>query len=904
MPGWITNPNDPASKYIDELRVGYDKQELQPSIDITPEMRESVLQGQPQFQKQLRKPGQLLTELKEIYDSGDYANKAEFIRGLKELGYDSRTVKRASVMFGEISTTPEPKKLKTKLESLIEEKDALGNEPPLGEAPIQQEKVISKAPSKVSAFDDHLEYFSTRQLEKGSEIRVIQKKIQVINGKRLSGVITAQEANNQVRDLRKELMSAAHKEGVAVRMTPSGKVMVSVRKSGAYVPESFNAYGDFKDVEPNFGGTKDITRYIQEIDGSLTVAQKAKIEGQAGPVEQNVLWATRDISTHKLKWQQEKMARLVSILKGVKPNSETDKMITDILRVIESGDDLATVLNKSKEITKDESIASIAKDMRQFYDDMIDEQNLAREMRNQDAIPFRRNYSPETLRDATIWERVFNRNKTPDQIIIEKVLPDYIRPNKPFNPRELANEHNIPYEEQVKSAIELAQLYLVTASKDIFNTSIIENNKAFIKQLEALDLKNAANYLSMWTAEAFAGITMPSEKAIPKKTESFMRGFNQVRNMAVFPFNFAWSMITQPSSFAFTAMRYKSKNVAKGMMDWLDPEIRKQASEDYYSFIVKTVKQGRISRQDAENLIGDQVKLYNTPMDMIHDFGTLVLDQMERLLTGISIRAAYHEGKSRGLEGEALRQFASDGGSKTQSMYNDEDKPRLLRSLAVKTAAPFQTFTFEVTNTLKEWAGKTGTPPSTQKERIMWVVRFIVVATVFQTLAKFWNKDVWDWKRPPLPFAEFWLNPIIDKLTGGYTGGTRNLPSPVSVAVNISKGVNDYLVTGDTRKIRQEVIKYGPGFFNLPGGVAMARAVDAIIAYADGGVRDRRGKIIIPINTPQDLMTAIFAGVWATEGGQEYLDKRKSKETPIETFIKRLSGETSSGSGTISRKTI
>jgi len=739
---------------------------------------------------------------------------------------------------------------------------------------------------KSKAFLEHLDYFGDRILPEDSKIRTLKKRIQRINGLRLSGKITTQEANRRARGIHRELIQTAQAEGVSIRTTRGGKSFVSVRKSGVYVPEEFSKYDKFKDVKPTFGGGNDLTRFIQEIDGSLTVKQKAKMKGQAGQVEQNILWPSRDISIQKMKWLSEKQAELKILLAGIKPSSKKDIAVTDVLRVISSGDNIETALTKSQ--TKDRGIAAKAVRLRDFYDTMLDEQNVAREMRNQPLIPFRRDYSPEMLRDATIWERVFNRKKDPNEIIKDKTLPDYIRPNKPFNPRELANEHGIPYEEQVKSAVDLASKYMVTASKDIFNTSIIENNKAFIQQMEALELNNAAQALGQWTAETYAGLENPMDKAIPKKMKSYMRKFNQIRNMAVFPFNYAWSLVTQPSSFAFTAMRYKPTNVLKGMYDWAQPEIRRQAAEDYYSFIVKTTKEGRLSRQDAENLIGGDVRIYESPVDMLHDVSTLLLDQIERLLTGISIRAAYHEGKSRGLKGAALRQFASDGGAKTQSMYNDEDKPRILKSLGVKTAAPFQTFAFEVKNTIREVAGKTGTPPSTQMERIMWGIRFTAAASVFQAFAKWWlGKEVWNWRRPPLPFAEFWLNPIIDKLSGTYSSGTRNLPSPVSTATRVSKGINDYLVTGDTRKFRNEFIKYAPGFFNIPGGVQISRLVDATIAYSEGGIYDRKGRLMFPIETDDDLIKAVIGGVWATKGGQEWLKKRKPKKSPIEIFIER-----------------
>lgn len=56
IPGWIVNPNEPASKYIDKLRGDIPEETSQPSIDITQEMKQSVMQGQPLFQGDRKDP--------------------------------------------------------------------------------------------------------------------------------------------------------------------------------------------------------------------------------------------------------------------------------------------------------------------------------------------------------------------------------------------------------------------------------------------------------------------------------------------------------------------------------------------------------------------------------------------------------------------------------------------------------------------------------------------------------------------------------------------------------------------------------------------------------------------------------------------------------------------------------
>jgi len=736
------------------------------------------------------------------------------------------------------------------------------------------------------AFNKHIDYFQTRQLPETSQIRKIQKQMQIVNGQRLAGTITAKEANQKIQQLKKSLFDTAYEEGVALRMTKGGKISVAVRKAGTYVPVEFAEYTKYKDISPVFGGGQDITRAVQQMDGSLSVKEKIREKGQAGQLEQNVLWPTREMSLQKLDWLKEKTAKLRSIL-NIKKGSEKDRKINLVLEKIASQDrDVPIEKTLSDKIllsmaSQEEIKQAIA--LREFYDNLIDEQNIARRIRGQEEIPYRRKYSPHILRDATIWERLMMKGKKAEDVFGSKAdLPDYIRPNKPFNPREMAREGGIPYEQRITSARELAEIYLVTATKDIFNTSIIQNNKAFIQQLEAMGFKKSANYLADWTSEAYAGITPRLDRVIglPAKAKKSALWFNRLRNMAVFPLNFAWNFVTQPSSLALTIGRYGAKNTFQGFVDWLDPSIREQMAKDYYSYVVKAAKEGKITKQDAQNLIGSDVKLKLTTGEIIENIGGFMTNQIEKILTGTSIRAAYIQGKNKGLTGEALKNYASDGGAKTQSMYNDEDKPAILRNLTVKTAAPFQTFAYEVANTFREWAGRTGTPPDSKLHTLWTVARFLAAATVFSMIAKkLANKEVWSWKRPPIPFAEFWLTPIIRIFSKEYIGGSSSgLTSPAETAQRVAKGIDDVLEKGNWRKLRNELLKYGPGMLGIPGGVQISRTVDAIIAYSQGGIKDRSGRMLFEMKDPQDLAKALFSGVWSTEGGQEYIEKHQGKK--------------------------
>ena len=750
-------------------------------------------------------------------------------------------------------------------------------------AKISEPEVLQDSP----AFRKHSEFLQGIQLPAESNIRKIQKQMRVVNGKRLSGKITAKEANKEIASLKKQLRATAKKEGIAIRATKSGKVSVALRKAGTFVPIEFSEWKSFKDVKQFFGGGTDITRLIQQMDGSLTAAQRAKIPGQAGPLEKFVLFRTRDISIQKIGYIKEKSILLRSIIGKVKPGSKTDIAINDVLRAI-SNEDLkstATVLAKRSaisNITKDISIVKKAMELRKFYNTILDEQNEVRLMRNQKPIPFRSNYSPEVLRDTTVWERLFLKDTVPQEVQSAPDLPDYVRPNKPFNPRELARTTGIRYNDRVLSAIELAQNYIVTASKDIFNTSIIQNNKAFIQQLETMGFNDTANALADWNAEAFAGTKISFDKnfKLPAKLEKGIRFLNRLRNLAVFPFNFSWNIFTQTSSVSLTVLKYGAINTTKGFIKWLDPKVRKQTSEDYYSFIVKSDKQGRVTKQDAQALIGQNVRIYRSPLDIAEDVGALVTEQIEKILTGASIQAAKISGQQAGLTGEALKNFASDGGGKTQSMYNDEDKPRILKSLLTKTIAPFQTFAFEFINTAREIAGKTGLPPDSKAKALWQIIRFAAVASVFATSAKrLANREIWSWRRPPVPFAEIWLTPIIDKLLGEYQG-SAGLPAPVQVFTKLAQGINDIIETGSWERMRKELTKWGPGVFGVPGGVQISRVVEAMIAYARGGVINRQGEFIFLLDE-SDLPQALLNGIWSTEAGKATIEAKKGGKPQV-----------------------
>jgi hypothetical protein len=134
------------------------------------------------------------------------------------------------------------------------------------------------------------------------------------------------------------------------------------------------------------------------------------------------------------------------------------------------------------------------------------------------------------------------------------------------------------------------------------------------------------------------------------------------------------------------------------------------------------------------------------------------------------------------------------------------------------------------------------------------------------------------WDLIPIPFREFWLTPIVRKLTGEFLPGSSGLPSPVETTTRVAAGINDVLETGNWRKLRNETLRYTPGIVFVPGGVQISRVTDAIITYASGGLTDRRGKVLFEMEDPDDLARAMFTGVWTTKEARALLEKRRGKK--------------------------
>jgi len=422
---------------------------------------------------------------------------------------------------------------------------------------------------------------------------------------------------------------------------------------------------------------------------------------------------------------------------------------------------------------------------------------------------------------------------------------------------------------------------------------IVRSNKAKeIKNIEPLEeggLENAASAIDTWVAEAFAG-TKPrlsrwATEHIPVPLRSGMFKIRRGITRSVFPLNWSWNLFVQTSSAGLTYMRYGNKASIYGLQYFTNPILRQAIRQNVYTSIVKREWGGTLVYQDLSASVARSRKLNTSVIDSVESFANALTSYIEDGLTGHAIAAAYYHGKTTlGLKGRALWEYASEGGAKTQSMYNMADQPGWLRAREVGAVAPFQTFAFEVFNTVREMnlpvvrraVGKTGIYETMSansaagkallSNRLKMLARWTAAMYVTNAVTdKVIGRKVWQ-VSSFLPFYGI----IMGSFSGMSPAQMRLLPQ--SFISDFYKGVRTLLVYGEFRDLRRFVLRY-----NVIGGTQINRTIEGIEAVAKGKVEDVRGRTLFKVETPLEKGTAITLGPYRTSKALERSRKSRSR---------------------------
>jgi hypothetical protein len=538
------------------------------------------------------------------------------------------------------------------------------------------------------------------------------------------------------------------------------------------------------------------------------------------------------------------------------------------------------ILNGEKPKASPE-LYQFAGETRKILDQLREDQNAARAKRKQEPIPFREDYVTWAVRD-TFMNRVLGQRTRPEGILEQAGPPDFIQPNKPFNPRELPRDAGYDRYIKDKRVLKLLSDYVGTASRDIFNTNIIHNNKVYAKFLkESAGRPNAADAIMGWTSEVFAHVPHALDKWANEIAPPITWGIGFQKKLrhnlmrSIFPGNWAWNLITQTNANIMLLPRVGLGNSIKGMAVFTDPRIRAIVDQTY-AHVMKSSQNPEVAA--FKETIAKFKKLDKEPvLDRVGDQMNFLTVSIEKNFTDQAIAAGYFHGKQLGLKGRALLEYAGDTGARVQGMYNLEDLPGMLRSQVVKGTFPLQTFAFEAMNNLREIIGGTGPYKGLNKKvrlgRLLKLEAGIIAANAVSDY--FTGRDSWN----ALTFVP--LGAPMASLAGYTTENIRYgayKPVIVQFTSDSLKAIRDVAYYDDWTQARKTFFRFGP----IPGGVPIERAIEGWEATEKGGVFDVKGNKQFDVPR-DDKLKSMFFGPHSTEGARE--SRKKREKTILETLL-------------------
>ncbi len=691
--------------------------------------------------------------------------------------------------------------------------------------------------------------------------------------------------------------------GIASSKGEGGKVSAAIRKSGFFVSDDFARYQNFHDVPYVQGYWMDPTRLTQAIDGGFF----------NGMLQREMMWPTKRTYLASQQYISTNKVAIYEMFKGHDlwgaGKKKLRKKAWEVAHHIGSED---VVLTTEKLLTKPEiaevvkgltnqqkiNVIDVAVKSRNYFDNVLDQQNAVRTKEGRPEIPKAENYAT-WMADRSIWAQIMGKKVAPADMFNSTPPPDFIEPDAPFNPRAEARTHGL---EQYAKEEDLAKLmfrYSETAGKDIFYTPIIQNAKIHASWLKNQGYPSSASLIEDWVSEVYAGkvpvLSRGVRKVVPQKVLKPAFWVRRQLTRAVFPLNWKWNLFIQTSSIALTFARYGMRSTVMGLEYLINPAVNKAVKENAYSHKIKSQVGGKVSYQDLEMGTAKSLKIEGGIIDKAESYANILTNVFEDRLTGISVRAAYNDGLHKGFEANSreLWEYASEGGAKTQSMYNFQDTVGVLRNKEVGTLVPFQTFAFEVLNTVREFniigvrkiGGRAGawqttsansaTGKSLISKRLIMLAEWIAAASVINAVAdKYINRKPWS-------LSSF--IPFYTLITQGMNAGDPwGQELPTKYTNDFKRAVDDVIKYEDFNRLRDFMIRY-----HMIGGTQINRTLEGAEALIKGEVQNSKGETLFEVNDPSnwDIFRALMEGPYALEEGQDYIDELNRNTSVVDEIL-------------------
>ena len=522
-------------------------------------------------------------------------------------------------------------------------------------------------------------------------------------------------------------------------------------------------------------------------------------------------------------------------------------------------------------------------------------QNAVREKLGRDLIPEIDKYLP-WIKETNVWGNLFGYHLKPDFIMDTPPMPDFIKPNAPFNARALSRKAGMGAYEKVENIETLLMDYIGVATRDMFFTPVVLNSKAYVKAFRAMGQEVPAAYVERWALERYAGVpngwTKAWNDAIPQFITRPLAALNRSLTRSVFPLNFQWDLIIQPSSTALGILRYGVKNVVRGIDALWNPAAQTQVRESY-SHILKSRGRGSVVHQDMGQLITEAHNLRRGKLETAADYANFFTRWLELKLTDVSSRAAYYDGIDKGMKpGWELNFYTGDGGSKVQSLYDPAHVPGAVNTPLFKYFVRFQTFAFEALSRVREltnikWLPKAGAYQTVATDSVQGqALTQVRLRKFFEFMAAMWVINIIGElaiDRKPWEISSFVPGASLMML-GIDPHKSWNLPIPMRYTEEMWGSLKAFVEYGNWKPLSEWALRW-----HMPGGVAASRTIEGIMVVIDeGSVKDVASEEMYKIE-PSEYIQAIIMGPWQTPTGREYSDRMfEGADETIHSIQKKL----------------
>lgn len=529
-----------------------------------------------------------------------------------------------------------------------------------------------------------------------------------------------------------------------------------------------------------------------------------------------------------------------------------------------------------------QELQGVARFLRDNFKNYYEMLNKNRRMLGQPEIAFRENYVTRSRAYNFLREIGYKGDDITDDVIDKWVIKraEEMKKDRAIMPYENLRKGGMDYEED---PIEAFLSYAHYAERDLEMNSLAAYLRPYVKMVgEATGSKKTEQFFNRWINEGVLGYASSIDTKLDalSSTVNISKAISKIGGMysnATLAGNLG-SILSQFTTIPLIAAKSgRIFNTMKALGLALTPNsawLRSQsktlqaidkAIENSDMVMARMLKQG-------ENLGGSAVT----------DLLSKGLEFADSIVVKTAFIEEYTALMKAGVPHIKAVNLADDFAGKLNGLYDRIFVPQLLRSKSVKGAIPFQTFAYNLFNTLSRDALIIGNTESKARAAI-YLTKMVGTMMIVN---HFYNRFL---GQEPYPITEdgkvqpFGAFPIVGGMPKYGVPGVLNAAVMTPAKFLFAVLANDAEMLRDAKSDLPNMLR----LFGVPGTAQFFKTIQGAKVVGDGKIKS--GNTVIPVDEPADILKTLIFGKWGSETAQEYLDKQKASKK--KQFYKEVFGK-------------